>query len=242
MWAAKAKHVKTHQILIRLPCILPAPNVMFPFFSYLCAQLFRKKADILNMEKESQVIFDRNTVEFVTVAAEFCAFLERAEGMERGKFVDTTLKILSLLYLKAATLPEVEALGEEAPETYVTEETYEILRINLSSVLAEKDDYLEVFLSEMAYSDTPIKRTVSEDLADIYQDIKDFIFVFRLGLNETMNDALYTCKENFGLYWGQKLVNTMRALHNIKYNPDNEPEEENCHCHEGECQCSAITE
>ncbi len=29
------------------------------------------------MEKYSQVIFDKNTVEFVTVAAEFCGFLER---------------------------------------------------------------------------------------------------------------------------------------------------------------------
>lgn len=28
------------------------------------------------MEKYSQVIFDKNTVEFVTVAAEFCGFLE----------------------------------------------------------------------------------------------------------------------------------------------------------------------
>ena len=31
------------------------------------------------MEKESQTIFDKNVIEFVTVAAEFCAFLERAE-------------------------------------------------------------------------------------------------------------------------------------------------------------------
>ena len=30
------------------------------------------------MEKESQTIFDKNVIEFVTVAAEFCAFLERA--------------------------------------------------------------------------------------------------------------------------------------------------------------------
>ena len=32
------------------------------------------------MKKESQVIFDRNAVEFVTVAAEFFKFLEQAEG------------------------------------------------------------------------------------------------------------------------------------------------------------------
>ena len=69
----------------------------------------------------------------------------------------------------------------------------------------------------MKYSDQPITKYISEDLADIYQDIKDFIFVFQLGLNETMNDALAICQENFALYWGQKLVNTLRALHDVKY-------------------------
>lgn len=179
----------------------------------------------IGMSKNSQVIFERDVVEFVTVAAEFCAFLERTENMKRSGFVDTILKILPLLYIKASMLPEVEMLGEELPETYVTEEVYEVLRIQLAAVLAEKDDYLEVFLADMAYSDTPIKKNISEDLADIYQDIKDFIFVFRLGFNETMNDALYICKENFGTLWGQKLVNTMRALHDVKYNPDAETDD-----------------
>ena len=72
-------------------------------------------------------------------------------------------------------------------------------------------------MSDMKYSDQPITKYISEDLADIYQDIKDFIFVFQLGLNETMNDALAICQENFALYWGQKLVNTLRALHDVKY-------------------------
>ena len=208
------------------------------------------------MKKESQTIFDKNVIEFVTVAAEFCAFLERAEGMKRKAFVDTTLKILPLLYLKASMLPKCETIGDEAPETYVTEEMYEVLRINLSDILAEKDDYLEVFLPEMAYSDQPIKKNISEDLADIYQDIRDFIFVFQLGLNETMNDSLAICQENFGMLWGQKLVNTLRAHHYVKYNqePDEEEEteeedeyesdndhchcdDEDCHCEEGDCHC-----
>ena len=178
------------------------------------------------MKKESQVIFDRNVVEFVTVAAEFCKFLEQAETIKRSTFVDTSLKILSLLYLKASMLPKCETIGNEALETFVTEETYEILRMNLAGLLAEKDDYLDVFVSDMKYSDQPITRNISEDLADIYQDIRDFIFVFQLGLNETMNDSLAVCRENFALYWGQKLVNTLRALHDVKYNQP-EDEEEN---------------
>ena len=198
------------------------------------------------MEKESQTIFDKNVIEFVTVAAEFCAFLERAESMKRSDFVDTSLKILPLLYLKASLLPPCERLGEEELETYVTEEVYEILRLNLAELMGEKDDYLDVFVEDMVYSDQPIKKCISEDLADIYQDIRDFIFVFQLGLNETMNDSLALCQENFGLLWGQKLVNTLRALHDVKYHQEEEEEEEadncfyqenDCHCEEHDCHC-----
>ena len=178
------------------------------------------------MEKESQTIFEKNVIEFVTVAAEFCAFLERAEHMKRKAFVDTSLKILPLLYLKASLLPKCETIGDEAPETYVTEEIYEILRINLAGLMGENDDYLDVFVQDMVYSDQPIKKSISEDLADIYQDLKDFISVFQLGLNETMNDSLVVCKEHFREFWGQRLVNTMRALHDVKYSPADDGEEE----------------
>ena len=177
------------------------------------------------MGKESQVIFDRDVIEFVTVAAEFCKYMEQAEGKQRTTFVDTTLKILPLLYLKATLLPPCETLGEDLPEHYVTEETYEVLRMTLAGILAEKDAYLDVFMEDMKYSDQPITRYISEDLADIYQDIKDFIFVFQLGLNETMHDALAICQENFRLYWGQKLVNTLRALHEARYLQGDEEED-----------------
>ena len=181
------------------------------------------------MKKESQIIFERNVVEFVTVAAEFCRYLEQAENMRRADFVDTVLKLLPLLYLKAEMLPECEQIGDTAPENYVTEEIYEIMRLNLAGILTDRDDYLDVFVSDMKYSDQPVTRYISEDLADIYQDVKDFVFVFRLGLNETMHDALAICQENFHLYWGQKLVNTLRALHEVKYalGTDNEEEDEN---------------
>ena len=179
-----------------------------------------------NMGKENQVIFDRNVIEFVTVAAEFCKYMEQAEGTRRPTFVDTTLKILPLLYLKATLLPTCETMGEDLPEHYVTEETYEVLRMTLAGILGEKDDYLDVFVEDMKYSDQPITRYISEDLADIYQDIKDFIFVFQLGLNETMHDALAICQENFRLYWGQKLVNTLRALHEARYAQGESEEDE----------------
>ena len=170
------------------------------------------------MEQTSQVIFDKNSIEFVTVAAEYCSFIERSRGADKKSFVDTALKILPLLYLKASLIPECELIGEGDLEVFVTEDAYEYVRLAVAHVMGAQDDYLEVFHPDMAYSDTPIKKTISEDLADIYQDLKDFIGVFQLGMNVTMNDSLCVCKDHFAEFWGQRLVNTMRALHDVKYN------------------------
>ena len=177
----------------------------------------------IDMQSESKVIFERNSVEFVTVAAQYCQFLENVEGMEREEFIDTVLKILPLLYVKALLLPEMELIDEDdILETCVTEENYSMMNAKLADIMGDRDDYLDVFVEDMKYSDQPITRYISEGLADIYQDIKDFIFVFRQGVNRNMHNALATCQDNFKLYWGQKLVNTLRALHEVKYDTHRE--------------------
>jgi hypothetical protein len=42
---------------------------------------------------------------------------------------------------------------------------------------------------------------------------------------EIMNDALWECRMNFESYWGQKLVNALRAIH--KFICSGEPINEN---------------
>ena len=58
----------------------------------------------MNVNDKKTIVYSRNTVEFVTVAAEFCAYLEQSEGRKCRDFTDTVLKLLPLLYLKAALL------------------------------------------------------------------------------------------------------------------------------------------
>ena len=74
-------------------------------------------------------------------------------------------------------------------------------------------------------------------LADIYQPIKDFICVFQLGLEHTMNDSLAICRELFAEFWGQRLVNVMRALHDVKYRQlsHSSQEEEDSALYEDNC-------
>lgn len=169
------------------------------------------------MDKDTGIIFDKNAVEFITVAAEYCAFLERAGSMTRGEFVDTLLKLMPLLYLKASLLPKGEMVYDSPCERFVSEADYEGIRLEAEQVMADRDDFLEVFHEDMAWSDAPIRQSIAECLADVYQPVKDCLCVYRQGLPETMNDALVTCRETFGEYWGSRLLNSMRALHDVKY-------------------------
>ena len=194
----------------------------------------------------NQQVYSKDIVEFVTVGVEYCSLIERASQMERREFNLNLVRILPLLYLKATLLPTEEIDEADDLEFYVTEEQYEYLRGAVAKLLGEADDYLEVFESDMAYSDTPLAASISEGLADIYQDVRDLLEIYRLVNEELSQAAICRCRRNFIAYWGQKLVNVMRPLHAICFSPDAEDDDEhdghshdehhhcdddNCHCH-----------
>ena len=180
--------------------------------------------DIENLP--DHIVYSPPVIDFVTVAAETCLFLEHAADLSREEFVSKGAKILALLYLKAAMLEIPERVYDGMTEQFVTEEEYNDVKEQLELLLGNRDSYLETFHPDMSLSDTPIAAFISENLADIYQELKDFAANYQLADTDVMNDALVTCLEAFGEHWGQKALNVLRALHNIKYT-DALPEDSN---------------
>jgi hypothetical protein len=172
--------------------------------------------------KEDNILYSKNTLEFVTVAVEFCAFLENTTKHSLGAFLDKAVKLLPLLYLKSTLLDfkkEDEAdIYEDDSEIFIDEETYEAVRSRIAELLGEYDSFLDTFHPDIQFSDTPIASTISENLADVYQDIGNFAAQFRQENEDVMRRALLDCAENFRLYWGQKLLNALKALHVARYN------------------------
>ncbi len=171
--------------------------------------------------------YHKNVIEFVTVAREYCVLIENVNKYSRYDFVKVTAQILPLLYLKTALLPHFEPMLEDDLMDGLDEFAYEERRKALRSKLGNIDDYLEVFREDMRLSETPVIANISEDLADIYQDLYNFCSSYRDGINEIMNDAICRVVENFQTYCGQRLCNAQRALHNALYCEDlNEDEQE----------------
>ncbi len=172
------------------------------------------------MEPENlpdHIVYSPAVIEFVTVVAETCLLLENTASHTQEDFIDKSIKLLSLLYFKTSVLDIPKRVHDFYSERFVNEADYDHIKNQVESLLAEKDSYLETFHPDMSFSDTPIAAFISENLADIYQELKDFAANYQLADVDAINDALVTCLEAFAEHWGQKLLNAMRALHNIKY-------------------------
>ena len=164
-------------------------------------------------------VYSAPVIEFVTVVAETCLLLERATEKTEAEFVDQTVKMLPLLYLKSSMLEKPDA-DYDLIERFVTEEDYLFVKEQIEVLLGEKDSYLETFHPDMALSDTPVAAFISEDLADCYQELKDFASNYQSADVEVMEEALSVCLESFREHWGRKLLNALKALHQIRYSDD----------------------
>ena len=169
------------------------------------------------METKADAVYSRNVIEFVAVANEFCKYAEHASELKGDELLKILQRILPLMYLKASLLPQMNPYFEDGNEKFVSEADW----IRIHDIMREKfgtaDDYLEVFDEKMNESEGPVTSSISENFADIYQDIKDFLLLYQTGTNEVMNDAIWECRLNFETFWGQKLLNSMRAVHRFLY-------------------------
>ena len=161
----------------------------------------------------------------VALSSRYCAAIENAREMERDDFVAEMLDLLPRIYLDFSSRELAELPGAAEYEyfpSYVDEDFYESVRLNVGQQLGPDDVFLETFEEEMKYSDTPIAASISESLADIFQPLYNFISVVKDSDGESTIGAYSECRENFEAYWSQTLCNVLRALNHIRYNPEPE--------------------
>ena len=166
-------------------------------------------------QSKTHYVYQQPAIEFVTVAVQLCLYLEQIEGQDKSEFIEKMLCLLPLLYLKARLLPKTTEELDGFPERFVTEQEYEDIRQKVAQCMGADDTYLEVFVEDMRYSDEPITAFVSENIADIYQEVKDLACNYQTREEAVMNDALVNCIEAFEQHWGQKLLNVLRPLHAV---------------------------
>jgi len=178
-------------------------------------------------EFNSNVVFSQNITEFVTVTGEYCTFLDNVVRFSKKDFLEKARKLLPLVYLKASLLPKFEPVFDDGNEKFVSEEEWSFIHDSVQKILGFHDEYIEVYDPLTHEQLEQSTASISDDLADIYQDLKNFVTLYNIGAEEIMNDALWECQLNFEEFWGQRLLNALKAIHTIFFGDDDLDDDEN---------------
>jgi hypothetical protein len=156
-----------------------------------------------------------NVLDMFTVANEFCIFTEKAEKYNPDEVLQYYARICPLLYLKGAILPEVDPDDEYFGERFVNEDQWEAIYNALSTVFPGTDYFYT--LSYENADNVPLKASLAEHLADIYQDLKDFILLYQKNHTYARQNAVYECKALFKSHWGARISTLLPALHVLAF-------------------------
>lgn len=158
-----------------------------------------------------------NQLAFLALSNEYCSALENAAESDPDEFNDTMLRLLPRLYISASDLQNDSFVEEFLPAS-LDEDYYDAVMRSVAMLYGENDTYLEVFEEDMKYSDTPIAATISESLADIFQELYNLVEASKDAPTDLVDQYLCAVRDDFASFWGQTLCNVLRAVNAVKYN------------------------
>ena len=66
-----------------------------------------------------------------------------------------------------------------------------------------------------------IRGSLSDNLADIYQDLKDFVILYQRPFRNVKEAAVWDIRQLFRSHWGFRVVNVLKVLHYQLYGSEN---------------------
>lgn len=161
-------------------------------------------------------VYSKNVLEMLMVANDYCSFMAKAETYSKQQLFDYLLKVSPLLYIKGSLLPDINVQNPDAIEKYLNEEEWEALFTALRKTFSKDDEFWFIDNNDFK-NNTPIKASLSESFADIYQDMKDFVLLYQKSSLDAKENAVFELKQLFETHWGFRLVNAHKALHYLIY-------------------------
>jgi hypothetical protein len=179
-----------------------------PAFPYLCA-MFTNHPDFHSF------VYSEELLALVKAANETSVFLETFSGEDGKAFVSLAVRHLADVYAAMLRVRDTEPVYETSGDPVVTEQDWSALFQRIARLLGAHNEILRPAGEEEFDRSELVAHSISEDLADVYQELRDFTSIYSRGMEELMNDAAWELKEHFAEHWGAKLLRSLSALHEL---------------------------
>jgi hypothetical protein len=155
--------------------------------------------------------------EYVAVAREFCAFIDKAGSVKPVELFETLQRLLPHVYAKTALIKKPKYCFEDEPQKFVQENEYALVHDRLQGIIEKFNGAGSIKLSNKALGMDILSFSLAEALTDIYKELKDFYRLYEVGLSQAINDSVWGCLESFEKQWGLQLIETLQSIHQLLY-------------------------
>lgn len=172
------------------------------------------------MDKETPARMPANTLAFIALANEYCALLENCSDIGRQDFERSLRRLLPRIYISADDLRVSADDSFGYDDGYIAqaldEAHYETVRQNVETLMGEDDTYLDTVMEDMRYSDTPVAASISEQCADIFQPLFNFVEAVRDTTDDVVDDAVRAVADDFDHWLSATICNLLRAVNALR--------------------------
>jgi len=172
---------------------------------------------------QPEPVYSQAVLDMFTVANEYCIFVEKAGGYGKADIYSYFQKVLPLLYIKGALIPEITVEYPEANERYLTEEQWQHVLHVLRNKFDEDDTFS--FSDPNPGDSSNLLLSLAENLADIYQDMKDFVLLYSKEQHAARENAVHEIGRLYKSHWGHRALICLTQLHFLLHRTDIEAEE-----------------
>ncbi|MDQ3713827.1 MAG: DUF5063 domain-containing protein [Acidobacteriota bacterium] len=143
---------------------------------------------------------------FAEIVRRYCAWAETS-SVDVNADMQTAQRLLAELHLAVLDLPDDEFEDDVELED-ITAEQWKTVRERFANLQAE--GYWTVFDPTKDQENETVFALLSDDLADIYRDIKYGLLVFDTG---HIAEATWEWKFNFKIHWGRHLLDAQKVIY-----------------------------
>lgn len=148
---------------------------------------------------------------FLRTARSFCRYIEKGKGKNK-RFIKKIQFYLVDLYKYAMLIEPIDVKYDFKKSSMTTYDNYMKI-VNLIMPRLPVEYYWEVHDPYDEKKHEPVCGSLSDDIADIYGDIKKELNNFDIGTIEAQEHAVFILRLMFMSHWGDHLTSALKALH-----------------------------
>ena len=150
--------------------------------------------------------------EYLESARLYCEFMESNVEIDSIEFLKEVRQLLLTLYQKGLYFPLHDGDSDEDTDDLFGDNYFAVLKL-IGKKVGKTDFYLHIYDPTNPSDEKPVGGSLTDDLGDIYRDLKRALLQLDTDSEAAKEDALFSLNFLFRSHYGAHIINGLYAIH-----------------------------